>query len=259
MAYARWGDGPRTMLYIPGGPGNAIIDSKLFLNMTMKPLMPLIEDGFSIWVVARKQNMPTGHTVEDMAADYAELIKSDFGGRVDTVVGGSYGGLVAQYVAANHADCFDHIVVTMAACEVRNSHADLEFARLLSEGRSAEGWTVMANSLWPNLRPQAVAELVGRMMARMTAKAEHEYFRHDVLVEGEAEFAFDARPALPRIEVPVLMLNGGEDHYFPRDLIEETERLIPDCTSQIYEGKSHVQATADERLAQDIREFVNRA
>ena len=257
MAYARWGDGPRTLLMIPGGPGNAMAGG-WFLRFAAGPILPLLDEGFSVWMVARKQNMPDGHTVEDMAADYAELIRADFDGKVDVVFGASYGGIIAQYIAANHPETFAHIVVALAACEVKNSDVDYAYAFSLSQGRDAEAGAIMINSLYPGLPFSWMAGLGGRFLARLLTSTEHEYFRKDVLTEAEAEVAFDSRAALPRIEVPVLLINGSEDGYFPMDIIEETAQLIPDCTSKIYEGKNHVQAAMDKRLATDTLEFVNR-
>ena len=101
MEYARWGDGPRTALWIPGGPGSGVPagSSAAMQGMQFKAL---IEAGFTVWQVTRRRNMPTGHSVADMADDYAQLIADQFGGRVEVVVGISYGGMIAQYLAANH-------------------------------------------------------------------------------------------------------------------------------------------------------------
>jgi hypothetical protein len=60
-------------------------------------------------------------------------------------------------------------------------------------------------------------------------RSEHDRFTTDVMVEAEAEVAFDSRDILPLIEVPVLLIGGDRDVYFPLDLIRETARLIPDC------------------------------
>lgn len=85
MAYVRWGTGPKTLLFIPGGPGNAAPSG---MSMQMFPLFrPLVEDGYTAWYVARRRDMPKGHTIADMADDYAGLVANEFGGKVDFVVG----------------------------------------------------------------------------------------------------------------------------------------------------------------------------
>jgi hypothetical protein len=62
--------------------------------------------------------------------------------------------------------------------------------------------------------------------------------------------------ARPDISVPVLLVCGDQDLYFPKEVYEETARLIPDCTLRMYEGIGHVRAAFDKRLAQDVLDFV---
>lgn len=86
----------------------------------------------------------------------------------------------------------------------------------------------------------------------------HDQFASDVLVEAKALVVFDAHPVLDSIRVPVLLTGGDQDFYFPRRLIEEAARLIPDCTLKMDEGKGHLGACTSSQLAPDILEFVHR-
>lgn len=114
----------------------------------------------------------------------------------------------------------------------------------------------MVAALAPRLRPRWLAGVVGRFLALLTANSEHDAFRSDVVVEAEA--AFDSRPVLPAIEVPVLLVNGDQDDYFPIDVVRETAALIADCTCVVYPGRDHLGAASDRRLASDILAFVGR-
>lgn len=67
-------------------------------------------------------------------------------------------------------------------------------------------------------------------------------------MEAEAELACDARDVLPLIPVPVLLVGGDRDPYFPKEVYEETARLIPDCTLRMYEG-SQISLRQSESLA----------
>jgi hypothetical protein len=42
------------------------------------------------------------------------------------------------------------------------------------------------------------------------------------------------------------------------EVVEETVRLIPDCTLVVYEGQAHVKAATTKRVAHDVLAFVNR-
>jgi pimeloyl-ACP methyl ester carboxylesterase len=258
MAYVRWGTGAKTLLEIPGGPGNAFPTGGLALRMFQSQVRPFVENGYTVWGVVRKQNMPKGHTMADMADDYAGLIADEFGGRVDLVVGVSYGGMVGFYLAARHPDRFGHIAINVAGYEMseEGKTLDYDFARLLSEGRNGEAGALMFRLMAPGLRLPGVARVLGRMVKPLMFGETHPYFASDVVVEAEAEVAFDAREVLPDISVPVLLVCGDEDLYFPKEVYEETARLIPDCTLRMYEGIGHVGAVRDKRFPQDVLDFV---
>lgn len=258
MAFAKWGSGPKTILLIPGGPGNELPEG-LGLMMMLRPYRPIVEVGYRLWMVTRKRNMPSGYTIEDMARDYAELIATELDGMVDIVLGTSYGGIIAQYLAANHADCFRHVIIAGAACRVSEAGKgiDLGFAKNLSQGMKTEAGTVMVIGLWPRMRPRWLVRAVGYFVGRL-GSGKHEYFQRDVLTEADAEVAFDSREILPTICAPVLLIAGDKDSYFPVELLEQTASLIPDCALKIYKGKGHVGAISDKRLPGDVLEFVGR-
>lgn len=257
MAFAKWGSGPKTFLLLPGGPGNEVPDG-FGLKMMLRPFRLIVDSGFTLWMVTRRRNMAHGHTIEDMARDYSQLIETEFDGMVDIVLGTSYGGIIAQYLAANHPDCFRHMVIAGAAYGVSDAGKDIDcgFAENLSQGKRTEAGTFMVTGLLPKLRFRWLARSVGFFAGRL-GSGRHEYFRSDVLIEGDAEVAFDSREVLPTISVPVLLIAGDRDVYFPLDLVEETARLIPDCRLRIYEGKGHIGAMSDKRLPKDVLEFVS--
>jgi pimeloyl-ACP methyl ester carboxylesterase len=133
---------------------------------------------------------------------------------------------------------------------------DHDFARLQSEGRYGEAGELMVRNMLPDLRVPGAARVMGAVMGRMMAGEAHPSFASDVMVEAEAEVACDAREILPAIRVPVLLVCGDEDLYFPKEIYEETARLIPDCTLRMYEGAGHAGAIRDRRFPQDVLEFV---
>jgi pimeloyl-ACP methyl ester carboxylesterase len=201
--------------------------------------------------------MPKGHTIADMAQDYAGLIADELDGKVDLVVGVSEGGMIGFYLAARHPDRFGHVAIAVAGYEVseEGKTLDHDFARLLSEGRSGEAGTLMVRHMVPALRVPGLARVAGALMGR-SMRGDHPFFASDVMVEAEAEVACDARDVLPAISVPVLLVCGDEDPYFPKEIYEETVRLIPDCTLRMYAGVGHVGAIRDRRFPQDVLDFV---
>lgn len=103
-----------------------------------------------------------------------------------------------------------------------------------------------------------LARPLGALGGRVAYRDTHPEFASDVLVEAEAEVTCDARDVLPRISVPVLLVCGDRDVYFSKAVYEETARLIPDCTLQMYAGKGHMRVVSDGRVAEEVLDFVHR-
>jgi len=260
MAYARWGSGSRSLLVIPGGPDNTP-PSGMMLSRYLRIVRPLVEDGWTAWVVTRKQRLPQGCSVADMADDYGRLIADEFGGRVDAALGLSTGGMIGLQLAARHPGRLARIVIVAAAyvADGPRRDGDLAYARLLHEGRPGAAFASMFRDVYPGVRIPGAADVAGAMLAPLVLRSMHPSFRDDVLIEAEAEAAFDAKAVLTDIRVPVLLVGGGEDQFFTRPVIEETAQLIPDCRLIIYEGKDHLAAVSDERLPRDVLDFMSRS
>jgi len=248
IRYARFGDGPKTLLWIAGATKG------LMLSMMGRAVRPFVQDGYSVWLVSLRTDLPTGHTLEDMADDYAGLITEEFGGRVDVVIGHSTGGMIGFCLAAGHPDRFGHIVIAGAGMwSERSDRANLETARLLVAGRTREAGEHAMRLLFPNLRVPGAATVLGALMARASLS---EASAEDLLVSAEATHAFDPHVVLPRIKVPVLLVAGEKDVWFSREAVEQAAQLVPRCVLRLYPDTNHFGAITGRRFFADAREFI---
>lgn len=255
MEYARWGDGPKTLVWIPGGPGSDV-PGGVMAAMFGSQLRGFVDAGYTVWFVTRKRHMPVDHSVEDMAADYAGLIADQFGGSVDTVLGLSYGGMIVLYLAANHPDCATHFVAALAAGTITPWGRDLDYrwARARARGDLVGAGRIMAEFFFPEPAQARLRTLLGPVLR--SAFSGEKVPVGDLLVEAQAEMAYDARDALPGITVPVLLIAAEEDMYFTPEIVDETVALIPDCTLVRYPGKGHIRAAMSGQLVPDVLEYV---
>lgn len=259
MAYALVGDGPRTVMIMPGGPGSMLPSGPMAMALT-EDWEHYLAAGYRVCFVTRPRNMPMGHSIADMAADHARFIRDELGGRVDLAVGKSYGGLIAFYLAANHREVARFVVAAGAAATIPEAAktVDRRWAQLRAEGRHTEAAAVMLEFMMPGTRAAFVrrlaAPVVGALFATLKVPA------GDVLVEAEAEWAFDAPDMLThlrRIQVPMLLVYGEEDEYIPRSAFEETAAHIPDCTVVSYPGLGH-RAVMSSRVPKDVLAWISR-
>ena len=258
MEFMTWGAGPKQLLFLPGGPGSGV-PVGLTGRMNRGWFDPFVKAGFKIWYVTRRRGMPRGHSVADIAEDYAEAIAEQPDGRVDLVVGESYGGMIAQYLAARHGELVDQVAIVAAAAAVSawGKAVDSRLLAAAERGDVSGAGAAFAEYLLPSERARWIRRLIGPWVGRGLLSGKN-YPASDLLVETESELAFDARPVLPDIAVPVVLLSGDRDGFFPPDLVEDTVRRIPDCTHVEYGGQGHVRVATSSRVPRDILEFVHR-
>ncbi|MCD2444157.1 alpha/beta hydrolase [Agromyces sp. SYSU K20354] len=256
MEYTVLGHGRKTILFIPGGPGSEIPTGGLARRGILAQLQPYAEAGYTVWQVCRRRNMPEGHTVADMADDYARFIRDELGGHVDIVIGESYGGMIAIYLAAEHAALIGRVVLALAAATIteRGRELDLRWARARAEGRFGDAGAIALEYVLPGDEMAGLRRRLGPLVGRMFASSHTP--PDDLIVEAEAEAAFDAQAVLGHIAVPVLLLCGDNDQFFTPDIVRETAAGIPDCTLVWFEGMGHVRAAMSGRLPREILAWI---
>jgi pimeloyl-ACP methyl ester carboxylesterase len=257
MEYLTCGDGLKAMLFIPGGPGSEL-PTGVIRRASCRRFGPYLEAGYSVWFVTRRRHMPEGYSLADMAEDYARVIASELGGWVELVVGESMGGMIAQHLAASHADLFGHLALVVTGCEESDwgKRLDARLATAIPKDDATGVGTVFAEYLFPRERERWVRRLAAPVLGSRLLHGSP-YPPGDLLVETRAEEAFDSRSVLPRIKAPVLLLCGDHDLFFPRSVVEETAALIPGCRVVWYAGQGHVRTALDRRVPRDVLAFVN--
>ncbi|HSO63462.1 MAG TPA: alpha/beta hydrolase [Ornithinibacter sp.] len=258
MDHASWGAGERTLLFIGGGPGSSVPTGP-WLRTSQRWFEPFTAAGYTVWYVTRRRRMPPGHTLADMADDYGQVVADELGGRADLVMGVSFGGMVAQLLAARHGDRIGHVALVAAAAEVSawGKEVDLRLADAVRRGDTAATGAAFGEYLLPGERSRWVRRVAGPLVGRGLLSGKH-YPPSDLVVELEAELAFDARPALPGIRVPVVLLCGDRDRFFPPAVVAETAALIPGCAVVGYEGRGHMWMASTKQVPPAVLAFVDR-
>jgi pimeloyl-ACP methyl ester carboxylesterase len=256
IPYARIGQGKKNLLLLTGGPGNSIPMGMGF-DIMIGSLKRFLNE-YTTYMVSRKSGLPEGYTTRDMSDDIAELIRKQFAGHVEVIIGISYGGTIAQHFAADHAELCDHLIIAMATHKITEAGKllDTQYAELLSQGKSRDAAALIAKVLYPpgiiRWIMRGAAWLLGSALLGIPSPT----FRQDVVVEIQAELNHNATESLKRIKIPVLILIGENDYYFEADSAREMAAMIAGAQLKIYPSKVH-EIMGEKEFAQDIAEFIN--
>jgi pimeloyl-ACP methyl ester carboxylesterase len=207
------------------------------LNIYTNPYRRAVKE-FTIFVVGRKSGMPAGYSTREMAADCAKAIDKEIGAPVD-VVGASYGGLIAPYVAVDYPGLVGHLVFASAAYRVsdQGKALDRRFAELQSQGKWGEAYAAEVTGLYPKGIRRYLFPLLARLI--MSLNRRRPANSAEFLIEAQAEDEHDCHDILKKIKAPTLVIAGDRDYFFPVELLRETAALIPKAKLILLKGKGH--------------------
>ena len=234
LPYVRLGNGPRPLVIFQG----LMFENKPQSGMTFGYRF-LVKD-YTLYAILRKPGLPDGYTLKEMANDYAEMIRQEFGGPVD-VIGVSTGGSLAQHFAADHPNLLRRLVIHSSAHTLGEAgrQVQLEIGRLARQGRVTPAWQALirfvlpSTGIWKLLNP-SLAWTVARLLSMGGTPDLSDLV---VTIEAEDKHAFKDR--LAEITAPTLVIAGTDDPFYSPALFRETAAGIPQARLALYEKMRH--------------------
>ena len=110
MYYVSFGTGSKNMVVLPGlSDGLTTVKGKALLLST--PYKKFMKD-YTIYMFSRKNNMPQGYSIKDMADDQVEVLNK-LGIKKTAVLGVSQGGMIAQCIAIYHPEIVERLILAV--------------------------------------------------------------------------------------------------------------------------------------------------
>ena len=241
--YLKIGQGP-PLVMVPGLTPEHDVPSGWQRRIALSAARPLARD-FTVYVINRKRGLQPGESMSDIAGHLASAIEHDLGQPV-FLQGTSTGGSVALQLAIDRPDLVRRLVVVAAAYRLgpRGRALQAEMARLIRAGEPRQAWASGMTAMLPSpLRGPA------RPLSRLVAGSMIPADPTDVLVTLDAEDAFDVEADLPRVTAPTLVIGGGRDHFYTRELFQGTAAGVQDGRVHIFPGWGHVRASSSTATA----------
>jgi pimeloyl-ACP methyl ester carboxylesterase len=252
IPYVRFGKGDGILLVFSGGPGNTL-PSGFMLRVFSQ--FKHISKSYVVYMLGRKTELPEGYTTRDMSEDYAEVIRDEFDGGPLDVMGMSYGGLIAQHLAADHPELIRRLVIAMSVYRFseEGNKLDMRYAELLSEGKKRDALRSLGAIIeGGRIKKGLLKFFMGYIGPLMWSNPDNP---SDLLVEGKAETAHNSKNRLAEIKAPTLVIGGDKDYYCPVERLRETATGIPDAKLVLYEGKGHM--ITGKQFDEDVIAFLN--
>lgn len=250
MNYFRFGKGKDAFVILPG--------------LSFKPVTPFEEalkegfrefgERFTVYLFDRRSNLPDEYSIDDMARDTVEVMKS-LGLKNVCIFGASLGGMVAQTIAAEYPGFVKKMVICSTLSESCESISNaMEIWTFLAEnGRVYEANELMCRCIYGDAVLKEYGEGLIDSGRFITADEGKRFAKL-----GRTIISFNLKDRIKNIKCDVLVAGSEGDRLVPPDSIRETASLL-NCEMYMY-GSEYGHAVYDE--APDFRprmlEFLTR-
>ena len=251
IAYKVIGDGPVDLVFIPGWFSN--LDFFWELAYSRRFFSALA--SFSRLVMFDKRGTGLSDPIERVGS-YADRVV-DVEAVMDAaevergvLCGLSEGGALAALFAAGQPERVSHVILLNAAIAPTRLNFPADTRRLIEEGW---GQGALFDELMPEVAAVPGARELFTKAQRMSASRGIALQYYDLMMQ------LDARPALPAISAPTLVLRGVDDLAVTDQVGRETAEAIPGATYREVAAGHIPWTTGSQEVVDAIQEFVTGA
>ena len=233
MNYVSFGHGDRKLIILPGlSDGLATVKGKAL--MLAGPYAPFFHT-FTVYMFSRKNEMPDGYTIRDMANDQAKAMELLGLGKV-SVMGVSQGGMIAQYLAIDHPDVVEKLVLAVTAPRVNDRIRDC-VSKWIGLAEQGDHKALMIDTAEKSYSAKYLEKCrkLYPIIGAIGRPPNYERF----LINARAILGFDASNDLNRINCPTLIIGGEEDKIVGVKASCELKERITNSELYVYPALGH--------------------
>lgn len=250
MHYASFGKGRKAFLVLPGlSDGLTTVKGKALL--LAKPFARFLKE-YTVYMFSRKNDMPEGYSIREMAADQAKALK-ELGITKASVMGVSQGGMIAQYMAIDYPELVEKLVIAVSAPRV-NEVIESNVSGWIKMAQEGDHRSLMIDTTEKGYSEQYLKKcrklypLLGMVGKPRTYDR---FFRN-----AEAILAFDAYEELHKILCPTYIIGGETDKTVGVHASYELKENIKNSELHIYPGLGHAAYEEAKDFYDRVYEFL---
>ena len=251
MDWFRFGSGEKTFVILSGLSVQSVMGSAEAIESAYSDF----SEDYTVYVFDRRNELPQTYTIEQMAADTAEVFRL-LGLHDVCLFGASQGGMIAMVIAIDNPELVSDLVLgSTQACTGRILEETLdEWIRAAQEGDAQELYASFGKKVYPEgYYEQYEAAFTA---AAQTVTAE-DLERFPVL--AGSMHSFDVSDRLSEIQCPVLFLRAEDDAVLGPDAGQEIVSFLQDkadCRIINYSGYGHAAFDMAPDYKQNILAFL---
>ena len=231
--YIRFGKGAKTMIMLPGvGDGLQTVKG---MALPFALLYRSLAKDFTVYVFSRRRVLSPGMTTRDMAEDLNGAMEA-LGLSKAAIVGVSQGGMIAQWLALDHPDKVERLVLVVTLSRPNAVIKDV-ISRWLQMADQGDYKGIMLDTAERSYSPKRLKQsmLEYKLLGSIGKPKSFDRFR----IQAASCLTHDTYDLLDQISCRTLVIGGKEDQIVTGQASVEIAGKIPDCQLFLYEGLGH--------------------
>lgn len=233
MDYVSFGQGNKAFIVLPGlSDGLVTVQGKALL--LAKPYVKFFKD-YTVYMFSRKNEMPEGYSIRDMASDQAKALK-ELGITRASVMGVSQGGMIAQFLAIDYPEMVEKLIITVSAPRV-NEMIHSTVSAWIKMAQNGDHRSLMADTAEKGYSEKYLKKY--RKLYPILGKIGKPQNYNRFFVNAKAILEFDAYEELNKIVCPTYIIGGDDDKTVGVNASYEMKEKIKYSEMYIYKGLGH--------------------
>ncbi len=233
MDYIAFGKGAKNLVMIPGlGDGLKTVKG---MAVPFAWMYRKLAKDYRVHVISRRNDLPEGFTTKDMAEDVNfafEQLAID----KTYLVGVSQGGMISQYVAIDHPDKIEKLILTVTLAR-QNDTVQRVISGWIDMAKKGDYPSIMIDTAEKSYSENYLKK--SRWMYSLLSNIGKPKSFQRFLIMAQACLTHDAYDELEKIICPTLIIGGKEDKIVTSKASEEIAKKIDDSELYMYESLGH--------------------
>lgn len=245
-----FGSGERPLVMLPGLSFQRVKSAALGLAYMYRAFAKT----HTVYVIDKKDTVPDGYTIRDIAGDTARVMEQLGIGDAD-VFGVSQGGMAAQYLAIYYPELVRRLALGVTASRV-NPVMEETVKGWIRMARAGD-YAAIVRDMLPKMYSEAYVKRYGWLLPLISRIGRP---KPDGLTRfinlAKACLTCNSYPELHKIKCPALVLGGREDKVLTGEASREIAQAL-NCELYMYDGLGHAAYEEAKDFNQRIIRFFN--
>lgn len=249
MDYVTFGKGEKPLIMIPGLNLKRVIE----VASPMAHMYRIVAEEYKVYLLDRREDIPEGYTVRDIAGDVAYAMK-ELGIENADVLGISQGGMIGQYLAIDYPELVHKLVlgVTISRENPTIREVITKWIAMAEQG----DYQGISTDMLERMYTDEYKEKYGRLIPLLSKAGKPKDMQRFINL-AKACSTCNTYEMLDRIKCPVFVIGGRKDNIVSGEASEEIAEKLG-CEIYMYEDMGHAVHEEAKDFNHRVLEFLRR-